>query len=74
VKTALFQTELANKIQGGRAVGNLHVVTQRPIGRTGILASFDSPEEAREFILAAECSDYQTTGLIFPSLRGDNDD
>ena len=62
-----FSRELANKCRAGRAVGNLYVVTQRPIGRTGIIASFESKEEREEFIAAAEASDFAETGLIFPT-------
>jgi hypothetical protein len=47
-----YQIELANRIVNGRAVGNLYVVTQRPIGKTTILASFNSREQAEAWINA----------------------
>ena len=47
---SLKKPELANKIYKGRAVGNEWVVTQRPIGRTGTLARFDTREEAAAWI------------------------
>jgi hypothetical protein len=64
-----FKRELANKCRRGRAVGNLYVVTQRPIGNSGIIASFDTEEEREAFIECAERSDFATTGLIFPSIE-----
>lgn len=51
-----YQIELANKIRGGRAVGNEYVVTQRPIGKTMILARFDSRKEAERWIKEKEKS------------------
>lgn len=64
-----FQRELANKIRRGQAVGNLYVVTQRPIGNSTITASFDTEEERDAFIECAERSDFATTGLIFPTVQ-----
>lgn len=64
-----FGRELANKVRGGRAIGNLYVVTQRPLRMTGIIASFDTPEEREEWIACAERSDFAETGLIFPGVR-----
>ncbi len=49
-----YQIETANEIRNGRAVGNLYVVTQRPIGKTAILASFNTRPEAEEWIAARE--------------------
>lgn len=46
----MYQIELANKIVKGRAVGNLYVVTRRPIGMSGIIAKFDTREEAQAWI------------------------
>lgn len=51
-----YQIELANKIQGGKSVGTFFVVTQRPIGRSGIIVSFDSQEEAEAWINKAEAA------------------
>lgn len=41
----VFQRELANRIERGRAVGNLYVVTARPLRMSGILATYRSEEE-----------------------------
>lgn len=46
----MYQIELANKIRNGRTVGNLYVVTRRPIGMTAILATFNTREEAQAWI------------------------
>jgi hypothetical protein len=46
----MYQIELANKIRNGRSVGNLYVVTRRPIGKTAILASFGTREEAQAWV------------------------
>ena len=54
MKTARYQTELANRIKNGRCVGNEYVVTQRPIGRTGILVRFPTHELAVAWILDRE--------------------
>ena len=45
-----YQIELANKVRGGRAVGNEYVVTRRPEGLTTILFRADTPEEAQGWI------------------------
>lgn len=45
-----YQIEIANRIERGRAVGTDYVVTQRPIGRTGILARFGERSEAEAWI------------------------
>lgn len=45
-----MQIELANRIAHGRAVGDEWVVTRRPIGRTCIIARFETRQEAQEFI------------------------
>lgn len=45
-----YQIELANKIRGGRAVGNLYVATRRPDGFSGILFSSESHEETQAWI------------------------
>jgi hypothetical protein len=66
---SIFRRELANKIRRGRVVGNLYVVTRRPIGMSGIIAEFETEGECDAFIEAAERSDFETTGLIFPSIR-----
>lgn len=49
-----YQIELANKVVNGRAVGNLYVVTRRPIGMTGIVAKFDTREQAVTWIAEQE--------------------
>ncbi len=54
MKGKTYQLELANKIRNGRAAGNLYVVTRRPIGRTGIVAQFNTREEAEAWIVQAE--------------------
>lgn len=48
----MYQIEIANKIRNGRAVGTEYVVTMRPIGRSGIVARFDTREEAAAWIAA----------------------
>lgn len=47
-----MQIELANKVLHGRAVGNEYVVTRRDEtpSRSGILARFDTRDEAVAFI------------------------
>ena len=45
-----FQIELANKVWRGRAIGSEYVVTRRPDGLTGILARFDTREDAEAWI------------------------
>jgi len=45
-----YQIELANKIAGGRAVGNSYIVTRRPDRLTCELARFDTREEAEAWI------------------------
>ena len=47
-----YSIELANKVRRGRAVGNLYVVTRRPLRLTTILASFSTREEAVAWIEA----------------------
>ena len=49
-----YQIELANKVRNGRVVGNTYVVTQRPIGKSGIVASFDTRDEAEDWIIQAD--------------------
>jgi len=46
----MYTVELANKTEHGRVVGNLYVVTQRPIGNSAIVAEFDTREEAQAWI------------------------
>lgn len=48
--TETYMIELANKSAKGRAVGNEWVVTQRPLGRSGILARFAFLDEAKKWI------------------------
>lgn len=45
-----MRIELANKIRGGRTVGNEYVVTRRDEGKSGIIAKFDTREQAQAFI------------------------
>jgi hypothetical protein len=49
---AEYQIELANKVRHGRAVGNRYVVTRRPSGHSGVVAEFDTREEAEAWIVA----------------------
>lgn len=51
-----YQLELANKVRNGRAVGNEYVITQRAIGRNGIVERFDTREEAEAW-LREHCPD-----------------
>lgn len=46
----MYQIELINKIERGRVIGNSYAVTRRPIGQTTILVSFDTREQAEEWI------------------------
>jgi hypothetical protein len=55
-RMSTFQIELANKIRNGRAVGNLYVVTRRPIGNSGIVATFDTREQAEGWIAEQEAA------------------
>lgn len=47
-----YQIELANKIVGGRCVGNQWVVTRRPMHNTTIVARFETREEAETWAAA----------------------
>jgi hypothetical protein len=46
-----YQIEIANRIRRGRAVGTDYVVTQRPVGRTGIIATFPTRDDAERWIV-----------------------
>ena len=45
-----FLIELVNRTYKGRTVGNRFGVTKRPIGKTSLLAVFDTREDAAAFI------------------------
>lgn len=47
-----YQIELRNKVRNGRAVGNLYIVTRRPLGFSCALVSFSTREEAQAWIAA----------------------
>lgn len=48
--TSGYVIELANKIRGGRSVGNVYVVTRRGVGMSGILSRHDSKGAALKWI------------------------
>lgn len=65
IRIGKYQLELANKIRGGRAVGNEYVVTRRSIGLSTIIARFDTKAKAKRFMLESEKRDRKSN----PSRR-----
>lgn len=51
-----YQIELANKFRKGcdHAIGNLYVVTRRPIGLSAIIATFETRDQAAAWIARVE--------------------